>query len=963
MTLARALHAVRRPRLALKVSVLVLGAVFLTMSGSAFVLLSRERTQATIDLEARAIAMARLIAANSEFAIYTSNTDGLRPLVKQLDEMDDVAYIRVARASNEVVIDQRFDALFARATLPALQQMAYVRSPMVRSLVVSTDQVLDVVVPVLRARDDVLGEDLLVPANETDTGPLGFVQLGVTLRPTQVHQQEAMWQVLLATLLLLLVGLPPTYWFTRRVTAPMRHLASAAQEIGEGRFEPMAHIGTRDEIGTLANAFNLMVQKLHASWSELEENQRTLEERVANRTVALEEARTAAETHADQAEQASRAKSQFLANMSHEIRTPMNGVMGMIELLGGTDLGPKQRRFADIAYRSAEELLELINQILDFSKIEAGHLELQALDLDLRQSVEDICEMLAPRAHQKGLDLVVRQAPDLPRRMRGDVMRIRQVLVNLVGNAIKFTPTGAIQVRVSSTLRSSDEHVVRFEVQDSGIGLTAENLERVFQPFAQADSSTTREFGGTGLGLAIGKQLVALMGGEIGVDSTPGRGSTFWFTVPLGVRPQTSGEIRALPHALAGRRALVVDDNATNREVLREQLGAWKMSVDEAVGGEEGLALLRSQQANQYDVMILDFTMPVMDGGDVARSVRANPTWRSMPILMLSSIGGSSQARESAAPVDAILTKPVRQHDLAERLLALMEGQSSDSGEVFESIITPVVNAPARHDVQRSFNGLRVLLAEDNVVNQRVAVGFLEGCGCEVVVASNGRDAVRKASTSKFGVILMDCMMPGVDGYAATAAIRAAQGSADRRTPIIALTASALDGERERCLAAGMDDYLSKPFRFDDLTVMLRRWGRADHHADSTPPRVTMHSPSYTPASTSALDLNALESIRTFPGGTRILTESIAAYRRSAPQQLASMRAAVSADNRESVRRIAHTLKSSSAMLGMGRLAAILRQMEQQSPELSAEALADLCAEAESTFAHAEPELAAYVTR
>ena len=962
MTLARALHAIRHPRLALQVSVLVLGAVFLTMSGSAFVLLSRERMRATIDLEARAIAMAKLIAANSEFAIYTSNTDGLRPLVKQLDEMDDVAYIRVVRASNEMVIDQRFGAAFARATLPALARVGYLRSPMVRSLLVSTDKVLDVVVPVVRARDDVLGEDLLVPSRETAKGPLGFVQLGVTLRPTQVHQQEAMWQVLLATLLLLIVGLPLTYWLTRRVTAPVRHLAKSAEAIGEGRFEPVAHIGTRDEIGTLANAFNLMVQRLHASWSELEENQRTLEERVANRTEALEVARAAAESHAMQAEHASRAKSQFLANMSHEIRTPMNGVMGMIELLGGTDLGPKQRRFADIAYRSAEELLELINQILDFSKIEAGHLELHAADLDLRQSVEDICEMLAPRAHQKGLDLVVRQAPDLPRRMRGDVMRIRQVLVNLVGNAIKFTPTGAVQVRVSSTPRSDDEHVVRFDVHDSGIGLSAENLERVFQPFAQADTSTTREFGGTGLGLAIGKQLVELMGGEIGVESTPGQGSTFWFTVPLGVRPQPSGEIRVLPHALAGRRALVVDDNATNREVLREQLGAWDMTVDEAVGGEEGLALLSSQQANPYDVIILDFTMPVMDGGDVARSVRANPTWRSMPILMLSSIGGSSQARESAAPVDAILTKPVRQHDLAERLLALMEEQSPDSGDVFESIGSPTAMAHTRDELERAFHGLRVLLAEDNVVNQRVAVGFLEGCGCEVVVAANGREAVREASRSTFDVILMDCMMPDVDGYAATAAIRAAPASTDRRVPIIALTASALDGERERCLAAGMDDYLSKPFRFDDLTVMLRRWGRSNHQQEPPAPPA-MRSPSPTPSSTSALDLSALESIRTFPGGARILTDSIAAYRRSAPQQLVALRTAVSAHNRESARQIAHTLKSSSAMLGMGRLAAILRQMEQQAADQPIEALDGLCTEAELTYAHAEPELAVYVTQ
>ena len=688
-------------------------------------------------------------------------------------------------------------------------------------------------------------------------------------------------------------------------------------------------------------------------------NGRTLRRSVES----IKEARAAAEAQAARAEEASRAKSQFLANMSHEIRTPMNGVMGMLELIGGTDLTLRQRRFADTAYRSAEALLELINDILDFSKIEAGHLEMHRTDFDLCQTVEDVCEMLAPRAHQKDVDLVVRLAPDVHPCVVGDVMRIRQVLVNLVGNAIKFTATGAVQVRVSVDERTNQRQVVRIEVQDSGIGISPNVALQLFQPFAQADSSTTREFGGTGLGLAIAKQLVGFMGGEIAVESKASAGSTFWFTVPLDLRPLDKREPLTPRQALQGRRVLVIDDNAVNREVLREQLGAWGATVDEAVGGADGLEHLRSlHKSAPYDVIILDFTMPDMDGGDVARSVRANPAWRSLPILLLSSVGGVSQAKEASAPVDAILTKPARQRELAERLTMLIKGRVEGGATTEEGELRARPRRGERTEATGQFDGMCVLLAEDNPVNQRVAVGFLEGFGCSVAVASTGHEAVREAKARMFDVILMDCMMPELDGYDATRSIRAHEGEAARRTPIIALTASALDGERERCLAAGMDDYLAKPFRLDELLTMLRRWGRTAVASASQRGEGAAHvvSPDSGPAS--ALDLSAIESIRTFPGGGRILSESITAYRRTAPQQLNALRDAIADDRREDVRRVAHTLKSSSAMLGVAHLAQLLRQIELQSVELTAAQLAQLCTEAQATFEAGEQELALYVT-
>jgi two-component system, sensor histidine kinase and response regulator len=960
VNIARWWVRMKRPGLALKMSLLVFGAVSITMAGGAFVLLSREQRQASRDLESRALAISQLIAANSEFAIYTGNTDALVPLVKRLDAMEDIAYLRVVRASAEVVVDERLDTAFVGPALPALSHTSTAEGTRSRRFAVNEHSAMDIVVPVVRAEGGAFEGDPMAPVQASQKGPLGFVQLGVTLRPTELRQQQAIAQVLMATLALLAIGLPLTMWITNRVTAPVRTLVDAVQQIGEGRFEPIEQIRSNDEIGTLARAFDLMVHKLRLSWSELEEYQRTLEDKVASRTAALTEARSVAEASATRAEEASRAKSQFLANMSHEIRTPMNGVMGMLELLSATELAPRQRRFADTAFRSAEELLELINDILDFSKIEAGHLELHRTDFDLRQSVEDVCEMLAPRAHQKGLDLIVRIAPELHRNVHGDVMRIRQVLVNLVGNAIKFTAAGNVQVRLSVVKKLDAGQVVRFEVQDTGIGVAPEVAAKLFQPFVQADTSTTREFGGTGLGLAIARQLVQLMGGEITLQSVVQKGSTFAFDVVLELRPLDRGEPMTRERALQGSRVLVVDDNAINREVLREQLGAWGAWVDEAQGAAQAFAAL--EETPHYDVMILDFTMPGMDGGAVARKIRANPQWKEMPILLLSSVGGAAQAQESAAPVDAVLTKPVRQRELAERLTSMIRGSQENRASVGHRI-TPTATRNQVNASTAGLNAMRILLAEDNPVNQRVALGFLEGFGCSVVVASNGLEAVHHATASQFDVVLMDCMMPEMDGYHATRSIRVAEQLTGQRVPIIALTASALDGERQRCMDSGMDDYLSKPFRLDDLTSMLRRWGR-NERAVPTPVSAAGAVPSGNPMSSGqafTLDVAALESIRTFPGGVRILADSVAAYRRSAPQQLGALRAGVEVGNRDEIRRQAHTLKSSSAMLGIAELAKILRQIEMNAATMELAELERLCTDAEGTYDAGARELVLYV--
>ena len=962
----RSLTSLRRPGLGVQMTGIVLGTVLIAVAASDYVILTRERRQFTRELESRAVAMAQLIAANSEFAIYTGNVDAIRPIVPRLDAMEDVAYLRVLRPNGETVIDRRLASPFVRANLPALPSgsvTTVAAAPETRSLQLMHEDVLDIVVAVQPEPNAMFGSELTSPA-PSPTRTIGYVQIGVSLRPTAVRLQAALVYVLLATVLILAVVLPLTLILSRRVTAPIRALVRAAQATGEGRFELLPQIATNDEVGMLSRAFNLMVLKLRASWSELEEEQRLLEQRVVRRTAELEKARSAAEESAVRAEVASQAKSQFLANMSHEIRTPMNGVMGMLDLLNTTELAPRQRRFAETAYRSAEELLELISDVLDFSKIEAGHLTLYPVDFDLRQTVEDVCEMLAPRAHQKGVDFVVRIAPDLHKDVHGDVMRVRQVLVNLIGNAIKFTNAGSVQVRLVVQTAHGDDYRVRVDVEDTGIGVAPNVAARLFQPFVQADASTTREFGGTGLGLAIARQLVTLMEGEISLSSTVGEGSTFSFCIPLARRAADLREPASVDQVLQDRRVLVIDDNAINREVLREQLTSWGATVYEADSGAAGLAALRNEPV--FDAVILDFTMPGMDGCQTAEAIRADSRWADLPIVLLSSIGGGSVVKESSAPVNAILTKPVRQRELAERLTSMLRGSDAVERPVPVVPGSAVITPPPVH-------GARVLVAEDNPVNQLVAAGFLEALGCTVSLASNGVEAVEMSANTEFDLILMDCMMPELDGYAAARAIRARQQvDGVERTPIVALTASAMAGERQRCIDAGMDDYMTKPFRRDALTRLLSQWTRSTPTAvveDAREENVSqiasgaavtrrVDGGSQTVA-TSVLDANALASLRDFPGGARILAASIAAYRSTAPGQLAELLQAASAGDRAVIQRIAHTLRSSSALLGVSRLAAVLRQLEQESETMDMDALSGLCAVADDCCTEGLRELTA----
>jgi signal transduction histidine kinase/DNA-binding response OmpR family regulator len=742
-------------------------------------------------VELRAESFARYLATENQFALLVAGRSELdRIAAVALEGSDDVVYV--------VIDDSTGRRLAGAQRLPtgvsiAPPGPAHIETPVTRRLRAGPQgpECVEASMPVVTQPE---GE--LLGSRPAHNQLLGRIRVAMSLESQRALFLSTLRYVVVVAFLVLLVVGAVEYFRLRRLLTPLRDLIDVTRAVGRGDLSRTTPVRRDDELGELAHSFNQMIAELSGSRQQL--------------LLKIHEA-----------EQANRMKSEFLANMSHELRTPMNGIVGMTDLALDTHLPVELREQLSMVKSSADSLLTIINDILDFSKVEAGKMELDPAPFRLEQEVQEVCRLMALRCHEKGLELICRAEEGVPRTVRGDSGRLRQVLVNLLGNAIKFTSQGEILLEVRLREQDSSRAVVEFSVKDTGIGIPKDRQKLIFDPFIQADGSTTRRYGGTGLGLSICRRLVELMEGRIVVESEEGRGSTFSFTVVFGLMGEQppSEEGQTFEADLCGIRTLIVDDNATNRAVLTSYAAKWGLDAMAVESGPLALAALRKagQTANPYRLVILDMQMPGMDGFQAAAEIRNDPALARTAVLMLTSADLSrAGARCGELGIGVYLAKPVSRADLRTAIERCL-------GKAGETKVAKIAAPPVT--TSGGIVPLRILLAEDNLVNQQVAMRVLQKRGHHVRVANNGKEAIALLEDADVDVILMDVQMPEMNGFEATAAIRRESDPRRQSVPIIALTANSMKGDRERCIEAGMNNYLSKPLDARELIRLVEELG------------------------------------------------------------------------------------------------------------------------------------------